>query len=118
MTGVVFYSSNRLGRAVRLPSLRLCNSCIINLLPNGFLRMDFFFLGQFVLSEEHRSESQRKTFASYIFLSKEPFVSVIVVKRSGAIMRHLNGECNIFPPEVAQIQPSSPDSFKYTPVVN
>lgn len=37
-------------RTVRLASLRLCNSCIINLLPNGLLRMFFFFfLEQFAL---------------------------------------------------------------------
>ncbi len=30
-------------RAVRLASLRRCNSCIINLLSNGLLRMNFFW---------------------------------------------------------------------------
>lgn len=44
MTGTVFYNSNRPERAVRLASLRLCNSCIINLPPNGLLIVDFFFI--------------------------------------------------------------------------
>lgn len=33
-------------------------------------------------------------------------------------MRHLNGECNIFTPELAHIQPPSPDDFNMLMLIN